>query len=93
MMADMIEDIVKAIKTAFKITDIEVDYDYRPASKESVLELICGVLEDEDADFTASGETWVYKSKVGDDYHIDVLLLKRGVELQFILPHSLQERR
>jgi hypothetical protein len=96
MFADMIEDIVNEIEARFKIKGVEVDYDFRPASKESVMELIITAienLEENDYHYVASGETWVVPTKLDDDaYHIDILLLKRGVEIQFILPRTSNQR-
>lgn len=92
MNVDMIEDIVKAIKKKYGIDEVDVSYDLMPVDAESVLAGIEIVLDDEFGEWSATGEMWVIRSMVGNDTYIQILLLKRGVEIEFIIPQSLSER-
>jgi len=88
MYVDMIEDIVKDLKAKYGIDEIDVEYDFMPANTGSIIEGINLLLEDETRDWVATGEIWIIPSKIGNDRHIQIILLKRGVEISFIIPQS-----
>ena len=90
MKADMVKTIVKEIETEYNVK-VEVDYDFMPADAGSVLDLIGLALDEDVGDWITSGETYVLYSKSGEKKYVDILLLKRGVELNFELPQSLSE--
>ena len=90
MNVDMIADIVKAIKKEYDIDAVEVSYDFMPIDIASLIDGMKIVLADEENDWIATGEMWIIPSKVGEDDHIDIILLKRGVTLSFVIPQTLQ---
>lgn len=91
MNVDMIEDIVKAIESEYDVK-VDVDYDYMPADVDSVLDSIDFALDPDLGDWVSTGEIFVLHSKTGEDDNITVLLLKRGVELNFIIPQSSNQK-
>jgi len=90
MNVDMIEDIVEDIEAEYNVK-VDIAYDFMPADSGSVLDSIDFALDPELGSWIATGEVFVLHSKVAEDDHISVLLLKRGVELNFIIPHSCKE--
>ena len=86
----MVKTIVKEIETEYNVK-VEVDYDFMPADASSVLDLIELALDEDVGDWITSGETYVLYSKSEEKKYVDILLLKRGVELNFELPQSLSE--
>jgi len=82
-----IEDIVKALEEKYD-TKVDVSYDLAPMDADGLIDLIEFLLVCEKDGLgggpVASGEAYVYH--VGAD--IEVLLLKRGVELSFKHPQS-----
>jgi len=92
MYVNMIEDIVKAIKKEYGVHDIDVDYDFMPVSSDDVLSGINIVMDNEIGDWSATGEMWVIRSGISDRDHIQVILLKRGVEISFMMPQSSEQK-
>jgi len=83
----MLEAIVEEIEVTYD-TKVEVAYDFMPLNAYSILDLIDVVLDEEVGDWVTSGEAYVLRSKSDGKEQIDILLLKRGVELSFELPQS-----
>ena len=74
----MIKDITSAIENKHKVK-VDVSYDMQPVNADGVLELLEVLSSDVESDWAASGDTWVIQT----ENRIHILLLKRGVELEF----------
>ena len=87
MNTGMIEELLKEMKPLIKeySADVEVDHDFAITPASEVIELMRMALEDtEIGDWIGTGDCFVMKSKIGDSRVLTVVLLKRGVEIDFV---------